>query len=88
MKTVDLQKSKPAWKVTQIHNPASVFLSFKSQVFHFSFKMLERMYSMIKVSGKAYLFPRLYSFEVVRLGEKTRKGDGVGSEERGGAGRG
>ena len=42
---------------------------------------------MIKVSGKAYLFPRLYSFEVVRMGEKTRKGEGVGSEERGGAGR-
>ena len=38
---------------------------------------------MITVSGKAYLFPKLYSFEVVRLGEKTRKGDGVGSEERG-----
>lgn len=43
---------------------------------------------MITVSGKAYLFPRLHSFEVVRLGEKTRKGDGVGRGERGGEGRG
>ena len=49
--------------------------------------MLERMYSMITVSGKAYLFLRLYSFEVVRLGEKTRKGEGVRSGERAGEGR-